>query len=222
MKKKIILIIIVILVILAILCIPRKYNLKDGGSVVYEAILWKYEKVNTLEGDKGNRLYILGIEIIDNVKSNSQKKNKNEIDTDYDYNTTVKLDNTEWKGVEQRNITYSFNQANVKNGLTIIDSFDEKTKASYRVYTGDKLKQYEERFNSSQANLKKIFNENINRIYGEKIPFGLVVDLEIDNNSDAATGQQTHFEYYGIYSEGLLVLAEVGSYDKVESFVRSN
>lgn len=69
MKKKLILILIIIFIGLNI---PVRYQLKDGGSIVYKSVLWSYEKVHSMnaqEGyDVGTRFDILGISIIDNVK----------------------------------------------------------------------------------------------------------------------------------------------------------
>ncbi len=213
MKKKIIIIVLIILVILAILSIPKKYGLKDGGTVVYEAITWKYEKVNTLEGYKGNRLYIFGIKVMDDVKL-TKKQNKDVIDPNYDYNTEVKLDRTIWYSEKDQSWEYEFSKPNVKNGYTM-KKYDNH--GSYRIYTGKNLKKYENDFNASQENLKNLFNENTKDMTGEKIPFALVIDLEVDNNGNGmnATGQQTHFEYYGVYTYSKLVIAETGSYDNV-------
>ncbi len=69
-----ILIVLIVLCIITILSIPKKYYLSDGGSIVYKAVLWKYEKVNTMvhyDGiayERGERLEILGIKVKDTVK----------------------------------------------------------------------------------------------------------------------------------------------------------
>ncbi len=72
MKKKIGIIILVLVFILVMLSIPVKYELKDGGTVTYKAILWEYSKVKRLIGTdkiaKGETFYIFGIKIKDTVK----------------------------------------------------------------------------------------------------------------------------------------------------------
>jgi len=79
MKKKVI--IVVIVVILLILLFPIRFQLRDGGTVGYKALLYKVSKVSRLisreemesEGkvkdyDKGIIVEILGFEIFDNVE----------------------------------------------------------------------------------------------------------------------------------------------------------
>lgn len=69
MKKKTI--IIIIIALLVIVNIPRRYALKDGGTVIYKSILWEYAKVhrmNLVGGyDVGTTFDILGIPIVDTV-----------------------------------------------------------------------------------------------------------------------------------------------------------
>lgn len=68
-KKKIIIIVIVVLFILMLMPIPTK--LKDGGSVSYNAILYKYTKVNNRMGKKGREngweLEIIGIPVANEI-----------------------------------------------------------------------------------------------------------------------------------------------------------
>ena len=79
MKKKVI--ILVILIILLILLVPRPRYLNDGGTVEYQALLYKVSKVNRMisieemeaEGkvkdyDKGIIIEVLGFEIFNNVE----------------------------------------------------------------------------------------------------------------------------------------------------------
>jgi len=79
MKKKVI--IVVIVVILLILLFPIRFQLRDGGTVGYKALLYKVSKVSRLisreemkaEGkvkdyDKGIIIEVLGFEIFNNVK----------------------------------------------------------------------------------------------------------------------------------------------------------
>lgn len=72
MKKAII--IIVAVVIMAILLIPVPLHLKDGGTVVYQAILYSVSDVHSLNPDKpdgyddGTIIKILGFEIYNNVE----------------------------------------------------------------------------------------------------------------------------------------------------------
>lgn len=78
MKK---VIIVVIVAILLILFVPRPRYLNDGGTVEYQALLYKVSKVSRLisieemeaegkikEYDKGIIIEILGFEIFNNVK----------------------------------------------------------------------------------------------------------------------------------------------------------
>lgn len=56
----------IIIVIAFVLLFPRKYYLKDGGSIVYQSFIYSFEKVNSLKVngvEKGYRLEILGIEV---------------------------------------------------------------------------------------------------------------------------------------------------------------
>ena len=79
MKKKVI--IVVIVVILLILLFQIRFQLRDGGTVGYKALLYKVSKVSRLisreemkaEGkvkdcDKGIIIEVLGFEIFNNVK----------------------------------------------------------------------------------------------------------------------------------------------------------
>ncbi len=74
MKKKAIMVVIILLILL----FPIKYQLKDGGTVEYKALLYKVSKVHSLtsveemENEKyyneGIILEILGFEIYNDVK----------------------------------------------------------------------------------------------------------------------------------------------------------
>jgi hypothetical protein len=74
MKKRILIVISVLLAI--ILLIPIPCEVDDGGTVVYDAILYKVENVHAINPDidseqdflEGLRIYFLGFEIFDNVK----------------------------------------------------------------------------------------------------------------------------------------------------------
>lgn len=73
MKRKILIVIGILLAI--ILFIPIPYDVDDGGSVVYDAVLYKVENVHTMtfgiDGKdflEGIRIYFLGFEIFNNVK----------------------------------------------------------------------------------------------------------------------------------------------------------
>ena len=74
MKKRILIIISILLVI--ILLIPIPFEVDDGGTVVYDAILYKVENVHTINPDmdskqdflEGIRICFLGFEIFDSVK----------------------------------------------------------------------------------------------------------------------------------------------------------
>ena len=63
------LIIIIVFIIFIGLNFPIKYELKDGGTIGYKSILWKYEKVRSMGLENtylvGTRFEFLGIEIID-------------------------------------------------------------------------------------------------------------------------------------------------------------
>lgn len=73
MKKKIIISICVLLAV--VLLIPIPMRMKDGGTVVYNAILYRVEDVHRLnpvnfekEYLEGTIVEILGIEVFNNVK----------------------------------------------------------------------------------------------------------------------------------------------------------
>jgi len=69
-KKKIIIFIVVLLLIVNI---PRRYQLKDGGTIVYKSLLWEYDKLHRMNEnngyDVGKTFDILGIEVYRNVTS---------------------------------------------------------------------------------------------------------------------------------------------------------
>ncbi len=72
MKKKVILIVCIALALLLLIPIPMR--LKDGGSVVYTALLYKLTKVHSLNTEDvggytdGLIVEVLGMEIFNNVK----------------------------------------------------------------------------------------------------------------------------------------------------------
>lgn len=79
MKKKVF--VIAGIILLLVLLFPVRYEIKDGGSIQYKSLVYGVTKVHTLisdeemiqEGkvkpyDDGWRIYILGIEVFDNVK----------------------------------------------------------------------------------------------------------------------------------------------------------
>ena len=80
MKKKtgILLLVGVFVVVMTILSIPKKYNLKDGGTVVYEAVTWRYAKYNSMYPDDkilvGEKLTIFGITFKDTTKEVEREK----------------------------------------------------------------------------------------------------------------------------------------------------
>ena len=72
--KKIIIILICVLMLIVCL-IPRCFHLEDGGSVVYDAILYDVIKVHKLSENildkeyiEGTRVLILGIEVYNDVE----------------------------------------------------------------------------------------------------------------------------------------------------------
>lgn len=79
MKKKRIIVLIAVLAaaaVLAVLCIPQRYELTDGGSVVYEAVLYQIEKCHSMQADTldgqfvflvGTTVDILGVTVYENV-----------------------------------------------------------------------------------------------------------------------------------------------------------
>ncbi len=79
MKKKGIVVLIAVLaavVVLAVLCIPKRYVLTDGGSVVYEAVLYRIEKMHSMQADTldgqfvflvGTTVEILGVTVYEDV-----------------------------------------------------------------------------------------------------------------------------------------------------------
>ncbi len=74
MKKKAIMVVIILLILL----FPIRYQLKDGGTVEYKALLYKVSKVHSLTSveemengkyyNEGIVVEILGFEIYNNVK----------------------------------------------------------------------------------------------------------------------------------------------------------
>lgn len=71
--KKALIVILFIVAILGCLSIPIKYELKDGGTIVYKSILWEYKDYHTLPNKKGKSLRgtllkICGITVQDNTK----------------------------------------------------------------------------------------------------------------------------------------------------------
>lgn len=70
-KDKRIIRIIILCTALFILNFPIRYELKDGGSIVYQSILWRYEKVHSMYEDDfyyiGTRFDFCNISIVDDV-----------------------------------------------------------------------------------------------------------------------------------------------------------
>lgn len=72
MKKAVV--IIIFAVVMAILLIPVPLHLKDGGTIVYQAVLYSVSDVHSLNPDKpdgyddGTIIRILGIEVYNNVE----------------------------------------------------------------------------------------------------------------------------------------------------------
>ena len=74
MRKKIIIGICILLVILCL--IPKRKHLEDGGSVVYQAILYQVKDVHSIGAEdtsedeylEGTVVKILGIEVYNDVK----------------------------------------------------------------------------------------------------------------------------------------------------------
>lgn len=85
---------VLILIILILLAIPEKYELKDGGTIVYKAKIWECEKVHSLIENgyaEGTTFKLFGIKIYDDVKEISSKTKNNEetkTDTKTEDNTT--------------------------------------------------------------------------------------------------------------------------------------
>lgn len=77
MKKKLILTVAAVL-LLAVLLIPLPLRLKDGGTVIWQAVLYSVSDVHSMTGEEESRagkLYyegiiikIFGIEVFNNVK----------------------------------------------------------------------------------------------------------------------------------------------------------
>lgn len=71
--KKVLIVILFIVAILGCLSIPIKYELKDGGTIVYKSVLWEHYDYHTLPDKKGKSLRgtllkICGITVQDNTK----------------------------------------------------------------------------------------------------------------------------------------------------------
>ncbi len=67
--KKLLIILLIFLLIIAL--IPKKYKVKDGGTVIYQSLIYRIEKAHSLKIPEGvtvgYRIYILGKEILDNT-----------------------------------------------------------------------------------------------------------------------------------------------------------
>lgn len=72
MKKAVV--IIIFAVVMAILLIPVPLHLKDGGTVIYQALLYSVSDVHSLDPDEpdgysdGTIIKILGFEVFNNVE----------------------------------------------------------------------------------------------------------------------------------------------------------
>ena len=109
--KKALIVILFIVAILGCLSIPIKYELKDGGTIVYKSILWEYKDYHTLPDKKGKSLRgtllkICGITVQDNTKyvtiKNDEEttkvdKNTKKIDVNryYQYKTEAQVSEDE-------------------------------------------------------------------------------------------------------------------------------
>lgn len=79
--KKVLIVILFIVAILGCLSIPIKYELKDGGTIVYKSVLWEHYDYHTLPDKKGKSLRgtllkICGITAQDNTKYVTIKKDE--------------------------------------------------------------------------------------------------------------------------------------------------
>ena len=67
---KIFLIIILVLIFI-ISIVPRKYKVKDGGTIVYKLLIYEIDKVHTRRAKEeillGYRVYIFGQKLFDNT-----------------------------------------------------------------------------------------------------------------------------------------------------------
>lgn len=65
------LLIILLIFILIIPLIPKKYKVKDGGTVIYQSLIYRIEKAHSLKVPEGvtvgYRVYIFGKELFDNT-----------------------------------------------------------------------------------------------------------------------------------------------------------
>ena len=109
--KKVLIVILFIVAILGCLSIPIKYELKDGGTIVYKSILWEHYYYHTLPDKKGKSLRgtllkICGITAQDNTKyvtiKNDEEttkvdKNTKKIDVNryYQYKTEAQVSEDE-------------------------------------------------------------------------------------------------------------------------------
>lgn len=105
--KKALIVILFIVAILGCLSIPIKYELKDGGTIVYKSVLWEYKDYHTLPNKKGKSLRgtllkICGITAQDNTKyvtikndeeTTTVDKNTKKIDVNryYQYKTEAQV-----------------------------------------------------------------------------------------------------------------------------------
>ena len=76
MNYKIQIAVLAAVILLAVLCIPEHYELTDGGSVVYKAVLYRIDKWHSMQADTldgqfvflvGTTVEILGVTVYENV-----------------------------------------------------------------------------------------------------------------------------------------------------------
>ena len=143
-------------------------------------------------------------------KNNSNEVNNDSKDItvkeDIVKESNISLENSFWLNTSNKN-EYYFYSRNLKT------NFKEKTPdellyEGYYTLTTDEeeVAQFREFFDGSKDSLKKLFNEN-----KAEVTNGVEFGLAINTNEK----ESIIHEYYGLYTEDKILLAEVGSEDTV-------
>lgn len=201
-KKKII---IIIIVFVLIFLIPISMKLKDGGSVVYKAILYKVTKYHKLNDEyesgykKGWKIEILGIKIYEKITNNKiiteseylfSLKNKyignasanikllEELQISKLANYNIKLETSKRPYILYINFTDSINESNLTNET--ITAFKSKMKMYSIILlalieNADEI-HYNDRFCDCIDNIVKIKTSDLEKEYGNIKDYGKSVE----------------------------------------------
>ena len=136
------------------------------------------------------------------------------------------LDKTQWIEGEDMNVYFGEDGEDKEYRVEwdyIVPFNKYEQPGTYKVYDDKKtVSQYKSKYNRCQKNLKQIFEENSSDIT-DGTPIVIILDLKSEPSDDlAVTGKQTHFEYYGLYSQNKIILCEPDphNYDEVRVLLR--